>query len=298
MEILAQGQPFRAEVNLMIQHYLINGSPRELNLSFRVRGAILEALQRTTHPSAFAPLRDLTEQSLRNQSHPNFIRWAISNGRPPRCVILRQVTIALYVSFIAGEIALILSHYSRWIRIALSPLLINAIMMMHSVMYGFCLILAIANERELRPWEMFDEDDESLAALDPFKHVGDSNYSSMPGSLFSFDDLGLNPPKLPSFDTVSQLTRSTTGTPKSRLSRMNTFGPANAFDQESWVEKWNRMTWWRKGSITVSLGKVPSLEEGIKGIHNQILYQSMLWAAIVTVPVTAAVVALPVFGLY
>ncbi|MCJ1326080.1 hypothetical protein MMC10_002744 [Thelotrema lepadinum] len=291
----AQAQPFRAEVNLVIQHYLTQGAPRELNLSFRIRAAILEALQRTTHPSAFAPLRDLTEQCLRNQSHPNFIRWAISNGRPPRSIILRQMTGSTFIFFLAGEIALILSHYSRWIRISLSPLLFLAIVMMHAVVHGFCMILTMTSERELRPWEMFGDDDESVVPLDPSNHSG--SYSSM----FSSDDLAST--KLPksastmASDAGSQTTRST-GTLRSRMSRMNPFGPGNTFDQEAWVDKWNRMAWWRKGVITFSLGKVHQFEEGVKEIHHTFVYQSLLWATIITILVMVVFVALPEVGLF
>ena len=296
---VAQAQPFRAEINLVIQHYLTQGAPRELNLSFRIRGAILEALEHTTHPSAFAPLRDLVEQCLRNQSHPNFIRWAISNGRPPRSIILCQMTAATFFFFLAGEIALILSHHSRWIRISLSPLLFLAVVMMHAVVHGFCMLLSIANERELRPWEMFGDDEESLAPLDSSKFGG--NLLPNAGSLFSFDDLTstqtTSSPFPAASDAESQTTRRTSIS-RSRMSRLNPFGQGNAFDQELWVDQWRRMTWWRKGVITLSLGKVHQFEEGIKEIHHAIMYQSLLWAAFVTVLVTVAIVALPGVGLF
>ena len=283
----------------MIQHYLTPGASRELNLSFRIRSAILAALQRTTHPSAFAPLRDLTEQCLSYQSYPNFIRWAISNGRAPRFIVIRQMVASNFLFFLVGEIALILSHHSRWIRISLAPLLFLSIALMQAVVHGFCMILALSSERELRPWEMFNEDDESVMPLDPSKQS--PSYPSTPGSIFSFDDLMST--KLPrsssagASDAGSQMTRST-GTARSRLGRMNPFGPGNTFDQEAWVDKWNRMAWWRKAVISFSLGKIHQFEDGIKEMHYNFIYQSLLWSAIATIPAMAVIVALPEVRLF
>ena len=167
--------------------------------------------------------------------------------------------------------------------------------MMHAVVHGFCMILTMTSERELRPWEMFGDDDESVVPLDPSNHSG--SYSSM----FSSDDLAST--KLPksastmASDAGSQTTRST-GTLRSRMSRMNPFGPGNTFDQEAWVDKWNRMAWWRKGVITFSLGKVHQFEEGVKEIHHTFVYQSLLWATIITILVMVVFVALPEVGLF
>ena len=189
---------------------------------------------------------------------------------------------------------------------------------MHAVVHGFCMLLVLSNERELRPWEMFGDDDESVStaalSLDPtqkqnlFLPGGNSD-----GSVFSFDgpwtasaaSLAHAPPrsshKTPSSssDAASQTTRGTgSGTARSRMGRMNPFGPGNAFDQEAWVERWRRVAWWRKGVWTFSLGRIPSFEEGIREIHHAFMYQSLLWSSVVTVPVVVVLTALPVCGLY
>lgn len=202
-----------------------------------------------------------------------------------------------FLTFLGGEIALILSHYSRWIRISLFPFLFLAVLMMHAVVHGFCLLLTLSSERELRPWEVFGEDDESVAPLDPAKYGG-GDHNSTPGSIFSFDDLASRgATSKAGSDAASHTTRSTC-TRRSRMSRMNPFGPGNAFGQEAWVERWNKVSWWRKGVWTFSMGKVPSYEEGINEIRLTILYQSVLWSTIITIPVMVVVVALPVCNLY
>ena len=300
---LAQAQPFRAEINLVIQHYLTQGSPRELNLSFRIRSSVIEALQRTTHPSAFGPVRDLTEQCLRNQSHPNFIRWAVINRRGPRGIILKELTATVFLLFLAGEIALILSRYTRWLRLTLTPLLLVAIIFMHAVVHGFCVLLVLSNHRELQPWELFAEDEEAVAPFDPSKFRGEGGRGRDGSS--SLDEIWTAAHKARSLsssartasDAASNTTRSTS-TLKSRVSRMNPFGAGNAFDQEMWVSRWNRLAWWKKSMWSFTVGRIPSQEDGIREIHRTLLLSSICWAVLIATPVLIIVVVLPVCGLY
>ena len=217
--------------------------------------------------------------------------------------------------FIAGEIALILSHHSRWIRISLSPLLFTGVMMMHAIVHGFCMLLTLSSERELRQWEMFADDEEEVAPLEPWRHAPPDTAASS----FTMEDLkspttsmalsvaamGKSethlttraPSHSDSGDAVSHTSRST-ATLKSRLSRMSPFGAGNAFDGETWVRKWDEVTWWRKGVFTFSVGKVPSMEQGINGIHRHVMWLSVYWATATTVGAMIVLVALPVVGLY
>lgn len=152
------------------------------------------------------------------------------------------------------------------------------------------MLLAISSEREQRPWELFADEEEAAAPInDPFK----SHEATMPDS-FSFDDLASQRTKVPS-DAASQSTR-TTGTLRGKVSRMNPFGPGNAFDHETWIGRWARVAWWRKGVWTFSLGRVPCLETGIHDIHKKVIWQSVACGGIATVAVTAVVVAMPEVG--
>ena len=76
----AAKQPFRSEINRIVNHYLAPGAPRELNLSHDDRATVLLALQYTTHPSALNLVKKMLDATLRNHSHPNFVRWSICNG--------------------------------------------------------------------------------------------------------------------------------------------------------------------------------------------------------------------------
>lgn len=76
-------QPLRGEINRIVVHYIILGSLHELNLSHQHRTDLLNALQYTTHPSAFSNMKFLLGTNLRYWAHPNFIRWSICYGNPP-----------------------------------------------------------------------------------------------------------------------------------------------------------------------------------------------------------------------
>lgn len=67
-------QPFREEIDRVIATYVMDGAPRQLNLSARERKQLLIALSHTTHPTAFRQVAWSVESTLRMQAHPNFIR--------------------------------------------------------------------------------------------------------------------------------------------------------------------------------------------------------------------------------
>lgn len=67
-------QPFREEIDRVIATYVVDGAPRQLNLSARERKQLLIALSHTTHPTAFRQVAWSVESTLRLQAHPNFIR--------------------------------------------------------------------------------------------------------------------------------------------------------------------------------------------------------------------------------
>lgn len=72
--IIVTIQPFREEIDRVIATYVMDGAPRELNLSARERKQLLIALSHTTHPTAFRQVAWSVESTLRMQAHPNFIR--------------------------------------------------------------------------------------------------------------------------------------------------------------------------------------------------------------------------------
>jgi hypothetical protein len=92
------------------------GAPRQLNLSDHEQKAVLHALSFTTHPSAFKQIAGATEAALRQQAHPNFIRWSICNGNPPRITCAQALGAGFVLIGLVVAIVLTLSGVGRGYR--------------------------------------------------------------------------------------------------------------------------------------------------------------------------------------
>jgi len=142
----------------IIQTYITDNSPRQLNLSSRQRSTLLKALESTTHPSAFARVAQDIESTLRNQLHPNFIRWAICNGNRPRVIFARGLGISLILVGILVELLITLSDAGRGFRALGAIGLVIGIATLIAAAKGMCVVLHGMHHRHLRPWELFTDD--------------------------------------------------------------------------------------------------------------------------------------------
>ncbi|KAK6505880.1 hypothetical protein TWF481_007770 [Arthrobotrys musiformis] len=117
VEIDTSKQPFRAEVDRISQMFLAPLSPFELNLSGRDRKEVLTALSTTTHPSAFKSVLPQVETSLRQQSHPNFVRYALSTANHGRVAAMRWGGFILTLVAIALAVGLSLGKVPKIVRV-------------------------------------------------------------------------------------------------------------------------------------------------------------------------------------
>lgn len=106
-------QPFREEISRIIATYLSPDGNRCLNLSEMESEQLLKALSVTTHPSAFSQVVRTVQHSLRHQAHPNFIRWTICNGNPPRVAFARFLGVTGIVAGVTCAVLFTLSSASR-----------------------------------------------------------------------------------------------------------------------------------------------------------------------------------------
>ena len=254
-------QPFRSEINRVISHYLAPHSPRELNLSHRNRVAILHALQHTTHPSALSLVKDMVEATLRGQSHPNFIRWSICNGNKPRVTFVKTNGYAHVVAGLILGILLTLSHKSRWWRLFCFPLFFLGFDIAVAAFKGLCVIIHTSHHRALRPWEQF----------------------SAGASVSSFDGAAHEEANLSTDDVFCMSNRSTKG------ASLDSFGTSNNFRHEIWVEKYRKTPVVKK--VFAKTMRVQN--ETIRLLQDKIVMQSHVWALIMSVPLTALFVVMP-----
>ncbi|RMD42656.1 hypothetical protein DV735_g2471, partial [Chaetothyriales sp. CBS 134920] len=178
-------QPFREEISRIIAIYLADGGARMLNLSSKERSGLLRALAVTTHPSAFREVIATVEWTLRHQAHPNFIRWTICNGNPPRQVFASVLGYACIVGATAYAIVITLSSVNRgWRALAFIGYFIG-IATLWAAWKGMCIVLHGMHHRHLRPWELFGDAEDACAEFEchkgSFDSLGSSNsYESEP----------------------------------------------------------------------------------------------------------------------
>ncbi|KAI4232294.1 MAG: hypothetical protein L6R40_007440 [Gallowayella cf. fulva] len=255
-------QPFRLEINRIITHYIAPGAPRELNLSHQDRTAVLYALRRTTHPSAFHPVKKVLDLTLRNQSHPNFVRWSICNGNKPWTMFLRTFAVCNIIVGFAIAIILTLSHASRWYRILAALVWWFGITNLIAAYQGLCVLLLRRHTREVRPWEI-NEQGRRYGATD--------------------EEAALRHSKVLYEETKSRWPV-----------KMELFGPPNTWDTKTWMDRYGMQSLFKKTFEK----EVPTQEQGLHLMQNRIVRQAEAWALIITVPLTIFFTALPKGNLY
>lgn len=254
-------QPFRAEINRIVSHYIAPGSPRQLSLSHNDRAIVLRALQHTTHPSALALVKRMLDSTLRNQSHPNFVRWSICNGNTQWTWALRIFAIINISIGFAIAIVLTLSKYSRWWRIFAALEWWFGITNIIAASQGLCILLHRMHSRQYHAWETK-------------AYTDDDNEAMLKGVDTNSIDYESTKPKWPV--------------------KMEVFGPANDYSGESWVDHYHRKSWFRK----LFEKRVAVQEAGLKAIQNRMIWQAEAWALMITVPLTIGFVAIPNGNLY
>jgi len=254
-------QPFRNEIDRIIAHYLLPNSPRILNLTHNDRAAALRALHHTTHPSALQPIKRMLDSTLRNRSHPNFVRWSICNGNKQWVYGLRVFALANMIVGFVIAITLILSHASRYWRILAALVWWFGITNIIAASQGLCVLLHRMHSRQHHVWETAKhpvEEDEAMLLDDDITRTAYENTAA----------------KMPV--------------------KMEVFGPPNTFTGERWVSAYERRAWYQK----LFEKRIKVQDSGLASIQNKMIRQAEAWALIITVPLTVAFVAIPKGNLF
>lgn len=169
-QVAVSFQPFREEISRVITNYIMDGAPRQLNLSSWEKKAAVHALSHTTHPSALRVIFRTVDSSLRRQAHPNFIRWSVRNGNPARVFCARALGAGLVVGGLAMGVLITLSKLGRGYRALAGIALVLGIGTLAAAGKGMCVVLHGMHHRHVRPWELFDQGGEGLSksSFEPF----------------------------------------------------------------------------------------------------------------------------------
>ncbi|POR38963.1 Regulator of G protein signaling superfamily [Tolypocladium paradoxum] len=174
-ELTVTIQPFREEINRVIANYIMDGAPRQLNLSSWEQKAAVHALSHTTHPSALRALFKTVDASLRRQAHPNFVRWSICNGNPARVFFARALGAGLIVGGSAMAVLITLSKLGRGYRALAAIAFVVGISTLVAAHKGMCVVLHGMHHRHIRPWELFVQDDGENLGKRSFESFGSGN---------------------------------------------------------------------------------------------------------------------------
>ncbi|KAI2471726.1 hypothetical protein F4781DRAFT_385677 [Annulohypoxylon bovei var. microspora] len=185
----------------------------------------MHALQHTTHPSAFLPAFLAAETTLREYSHPKFVRWSIRNSNNPRVSFSRALSAFLIVLGIMLDIILMISRYNRLARMSAVPLWYIGLYILLIEGRGISIRLYMNRKRHLRPWEQVEIADSESAQPEVKNEQAEPSNSTDPSGNKKQDTVRVDPPI---------------------KNNMQPLGPANNFGEEPWIRLYQEKPFWQK----------------------------------------------------
>lgn len=188
------------------------------------------------------------------QSHPNFLRWAICNGNPPRVVFATLLGAGLIVASLAAYIILVVAvaGLPRGMRAVPAVGMVLGVATLIAARKGMCVVLHGLHHRHVRPWELFVDEEVELPEKE---EEGAQNYDKDACCLEVFG--------------------GGTG--------------ANSYEDEPWVVKYQKRNLVRK----IFDREVWIQEPALRAIQDTIFVQAVLGALVITGCVTAIFVCVP-----
>ncbi|OTA90809.1 hypothetical protein M434DRAFT_33267 [Hypoxylon sp. CO27-5] len=265
-------QPFREEATQVVRHYIATSGPRKLDLSYKDRTACMHAFQHTTHPSAFLPAFLAAETTLREHSHPNFIRWCLCNSNYPRVLFSRVLGALLIVLAVILDIILILSKFNRLARLSAVPLWYGGLYILLIEGRGISIRLYMNRKRHLRPWE-------EIPNVDPDSADPEANtMQAEPNTADLSENRKQDSPRVD----------------PSVKGSLQPLGPANDLEGEPWVQLYQKKPFCKK----VFEVSVANRNRHLRAMQDWAVFTSLLWASLLVVILTVGAVLIPCGNLF
>lgn len=151
----------RAELNAVIETFLLPGSEKELNIPPSLRDQALAELQSSSDPAHLRPVADHVYGLLRNCSHRNFVRLGVSNGTYETVCVATGLgivlTLAGFLTALLRAFVPFTAAHTRWNAFAPWPLWWLGVSLILSGLRGSCFFLLLFSRRQPLPWERFDD---------------------------------------------------------------------------------------------------------------------------------------------
>ncbi|EHL03693.1 hypothetical protein M7I_0339 [Glarea lozoyensis 74030] len=150
---------------------------------------------------------------------------------------------------------------------------------------GLCVIMYFSHSRALRPWEQ--NLDEELTDVEVDRRG--SSASDQRGAQVSSSD-GPQSQTPPDYVDSNATTQEDSQQGYSRPTSMRSFGPKNSYyENANWKSRYERKSLFRKIFDRETYTQDPAL----KFLQDRIIIGAVIWAVIITIPLTVVFVALP-----
>lgn len=183
----------QAELQAVIETFLLPRSPKELNIPSSVREQALAGLQTSSSPdpSHLKPVADHVYGLLRNCSHRNFVRLGVSNGTFETVCVATGLGIFLtllgFLILFVRAFHPFLGANARWEVLAVWPVWWLGVSLILSGLRGSCFFLLLFSRRQPLPWERFDDDDASVTSSSAKNKKKKTGLMRVLGRLMIFD---------------------------------------------------------------------------------------------------------------
>jgi hypothetical protein len=150
----------------MVRTFLTCRGSKELNLPDQLRTQTIHWASQSTHPDVFEPVNKHVFGLLLRNSHPNFIRYMICNGNPPRVWFAHTLgAVTIVLGLIEAAFCIGYGLHRVW-RLFSLPLFLIGASTSAAACYGMCVVLHGLHHRQLKPWELFRDAESGEYAAD------------------------------------------------------------------------------------------------------------------------------------
>jgi putative Mn2+ efflux pump MntP len=149
---------YHQELSIIANLFLVQGSPKELNIPDVMRKQVLKSISASTSPQNLEPVASHVYLILRSCSHRNFIRLGVSNGTFETLCMATGLGIVLTAGAFLGMFLLaFVTHASRWRGLCFAPMWAVGAALILAGLRGSCFFLLLFSRRQPLPWERFDD---------------------------------------------------------------------------------------------------------------------------------------------
>ncbi|KAK9693212.1 hypothetical protein K7432_014022 [Basidiobolus ranarum] len=152
---LYQAQPFREEVNSIMDIFFTSGSFSELNIEASTLLQLRSEVIYTTHPSIFHVAAMEAYHLMEGDSFMRFKAEALKNLSPSTIHSRCAIGVVIMLLTITGVLITVLFKQTRWYRLILMPLVTCGVSYLVSSYRGICAAKVYARMREIKPHELF-----------------------------------------------------------------------------------------------------------------------------------------------